>query len=77
MLTALPDIRQVHRDLPPSMASEDFAFMLQQRPGAYIWLGNGENSAALHNPHYDFNDELSPLGVAYWCALVRTLLGQS
>ncbi|MBY5924744.1 MULTISPECIES: M20 aminoacylase family protein [unclassified Halomonas] len=77
VLTALPDIRQVHRDLPPSMASEDFAFMLQQRPGAYIWLGNGENSAALHNPHYDFNDELSPLGVAYWCALVRTLLGQS
>ncbi|MCG7600463.1 M20 family metallopeptidase [Halomonas sp. McH1-25] len=74
VLEAMPDIRQVHRDLPPSMASEDFAFMLQERPGAYIWLGNGKDSAALHNPHYDFNDELTPIGVAYWTALVRTLL---
>ncbi|WP_417331169.1 M20 aminoacylase family protein [Halomonas cupida] len=75
VLEAMPDIRQVHRDMPPSMASEDFAFMLQQCPGAYIWLGNGKDSAALHNPHYDFNDELTPLGVAYWTTLVRTLLG--
>ncbi|PTL92991.1 amidohydrolase [Halomonas litopenaei] len=77
VLDSLPDIRRVHRDLPPSMASEDFAFMLQQRPGAYIWLGNGVDSASLHNPHYDFNDELSPIGVAYWTALVRSLLGDS
>lgn len=75
VLGALPDIHQVHRDLPPSMASEDFAFMLQQRPGAYIWLGNGKDSAALHNPHYDFNDALAPIGVTYWTALARTLLG--
>lgn len=75
VLEAMPGIRQVHRDVPPSMASEDFAFMLQQCPGAYIWLGNGKDSAALHNPNYDFNDELAPLGVAYWSALVRTLLG--
>ena len=75
VLETLPDIRRVHRDLPPSMASEDFAFMLQQRPGAYIWLGNGEDSASLHNPHYDFNDALAPIGVAYWAALARTLLG--
>ncbi|ALM53025.1 M20 aminoacylase family protein [Halomonas huangheensis] len=75
VLESMPGIHRVRRDLPPSMASEDFAFMLQQRPGAYIWLGNGKDSAALHNPHYDFNDELAPIGVGYWTALVRTLLG--
>ncbi|MFQ3788713.1 M20 aminoacylase family protein [Halomonas sp. A29] len=74
VLEALPGITRVHRDLPPSMASEDFAFMLEACPGAYIWLGNGVWSAALHNPHYDFNDAIAPLGVAYWQALVRTLL---
>ena len=74
VLKAMPGIQQVHRELPPSMASEDFAFMLQQRPGAYIWLGNGTDSAALHNPAYDFNDALAPIGVAYWIALVKTLL---
>lgn len=75
VLEAMPDIRRVHRDLPPSMASEDFAFMLQQRRGAYIWLGNGKDSASLHNPKYDFNDALAPIGVAYWTALARALLG--
>lgn len=74
VLEALPGITRVHRDLPPSMASEDFAFMLEACPGAYIWLGNGVWSAALHNPHYDFNDAIAPLGVAYWQALVKTLL---
>ncbi|WP_337133672.1 M20/M25/M40 family metallo-hydrolase, partial [Staphylococcus aureus] len=58
------------------MASEDFAFMLNERPGAYIWLGNGEECPALHNPHYDFNDALTPLGVDYWVQLVRTLLAR-
>ncbi|VFR26169.1 Catalyzes the cleavage of p-aminobenzoyl-glutamate to p-aminobenzoate and glutamate, subunit A [plant metagenome] len=66
---------RVHRDLPPSMASEDFSFMSQACPGAYIWLGNGQDSASLHNPRYDFNDALLPLGVKYWTALVRSLLG--
>ncbi|MGS2745040.1 amidohydrolase [Halomonas sp. LS-001] len=74
VLEAMPHITHVHRDQPPSMASEDFAFMLCECPGAYIWLGNGENSAALHNPHYDFNDALSPIGVSYWVQLVQTLL---
>ncbi|WP_163560489.1 M20 aminoacylase family protein [Halomonas sp. NO4] len=74
VLDGLPGIARVHRDLAPSMASEDFAFMLNERPGAYIWLGNGERSAALHNPHYDFNDDLLPLGVAYWVELVTSLL---
>ncbi|QJQ95651.1 MULTISPECIES: M20 aminoacylase family protein [Halomonadaceae] len=73
VLEALPGITQVHRDMAPSMASEDFAFMLNERPGAYLWLGNGD-SAALHNPRYDFNDAIAPLGVAYWQALVRQLL---
>ncbi|WP_110665977.1 M20 aminoacylase family protein [Salinicola halophilus] len=73
VLTAMSKIRKVHRDLAPSMGSEDFAFMLEQRPGAYVWLGNGD-SAALHNPAYDFNDAIAPLGVEYWQALVRRLL---
>lgn len=75
VLGSLPGITRVHRQLAPSMASEDFAFLLNERPGAYIWLGNGEESASLHNPHYDFNDAVTPLGVAYWLALVRQLLG--
>lgn len=76
VLESLPAVSHVHRNLPPSMASEDFAFMLNARPGAYIWLGNGEDSAALHNPHYDFNDQLSPIGVSYWVQLVKHLLGE-
>lgn len=58
----------------PQMGSEDFAFMLQKKPGAYIWLGAGEG-AGLHNPHYNFNDELLTLGVAYWIAVVEQVLG--
>ncbi|MGZ8151977.1 MAG: M20 aminoacylase family protein [Methylovulum sp.] len=60
----------------PSMGSEDFAFMLQEKPGCYIWIGNGssENSCLLHNPHYDFNDEILPIGAAYWVQLVETVL---
>ncbi|HLR29011.1 MAG TPA: M20 aminoacylase family protein [Paenalcaligenes sp.] len=74
-LQAVPGIREVHRNVPPSMGSEDFSFMLEQAPGAYIWLGNGEDSAPLHNPRYDFNDELLPIGVHYWLSLVHVLLG--
>ncbi|MGR8952324.1 MAG: M20 aminoacylase family protein [Gammaproteobacteria bacterium] len=60
----------------PSMGSEDFAFMLQQKPGCYLWIGNGpsHNSCLLHNPHYDFNDEILPVGAAYWVKLVETVL---
>ncbi len=65
---------KVHRDLKPSMASEDFSFMSQARPGVYIWMGNGEDSASLHNPQYDFNDQVLPLGVKYFVALVHALL---
>jgi amidohydrolase len=57
----------------PSMGSEDFAFMLQEKPGCYLWIGNGPsaNSCLLHNPHYDFNDDMLPIGAAYWVTLVR------
>lgn len=59
--------------LEPAATSEDFSFMLQQRPGAYIWLGQGAegSTAPLHNPHYDFNDEVLELGVRLHVALAR------
>lgn len=55
------------------MGSEDFAYMLEARPGAMIYVGNGR-SAALHHPAYDFNDEALPYGVGYWVNLVETAL---
>ncbi|MFC7514068.1 M20 aminoacylase family protein [Herbaspirillum sp. GCM10030257] len=63
----------VHTDIKPAMGSEDFAFMLQKRPGAYIGIGasEGKNDYPLHNPYYDFNDAILPLGAAYWVALVK------
>jgi hippurate hydrolase len=63
-------------DLAPSMASEDFAYMLQEKPGAYIWIGNGptENGHNLHSPRYDFNDEVLPIGVEYWIRLACRVL---
>ena len=59
------------------MAGEDFAYMLQARPGAYIWLGQGGSplGCGLHNSGYDFNDEVGPIGARYWIALVKELLG--
>jgi len=67
---------RVNQQPTPCMGSEDFAFMLQEKPGCYIWIGNGssENSCLLHNPHYDFNDEILPVGAAYWVKLVETVL---
>jgi len=67
---------QVHTDIKPAMGSEDFAFMLQKRPGAYIGIGAGEgpNDPPVHNPYYDFNDAILPLGAAYWVALVKQQL---
>jgi amidohydrolase len=54
----------------PMMGGEDFAFMLEARPGAFIFIGNGD-SAGLHHPGYDFNDEIMPAGVSYWVRLVE------
>lgn len=64
---------EVIRSIPPVMGSEDFSFLLQARPGAFILAGNGDTSH-LHTPNYDFNDELIPWGVSYWATLVRDQL---
>jgi len=61
-------------DATPVMGSEDFAYMLQEKPGCYIWLGAGEDRAAVHNPAYDFNDEILPIGASYWVELTEDLL---
>jgi hippurate hydrolase len=68
----------------PTMGSEDFSFMLQARPGCYFFLGNGdgthredghgEGPCMLHNPSYDFNDDLIPIGATVWVRLVETYL---
>jgi hippurate hydrolase len=63
----------VDRNKPPAMGSEDFSFMMEQVPGAYINLGNGD-SAALHNQHYDFNDAATPYGAALFAHLVERKL---
>jgi hippurate hydrolase len=64
---------QVDAALPPMMGAEDFSFMLNERPGAFIWIGNGD-SAGLHHPAYNFNDEAIPFGTSYWVKLVETAL---
>ena len=68
---------KVLRNEAPSMTAEDFAFMLEVRPGCYVWLGQGEGEGTcmLHSPNYDFRDEVIPTGVAYWKALVMERLG--
>jgi amidohydrolase len=66
---------RVDRAMAPRMGSEDFSFMLEKVPGAFIYLGNGENCASLHNPRYDFNDDAIPFGAALFSHLVeRTLV---
>ncbi|MBR1148416.1 M20 aminoacylase family protein [Bradyrhizobium sp. AUGA SZCCT0431] len=60
-------------EMPPLMAGEDFAFMLEQRPGALIFCGNGD-SAGLHHPEYNFNDEALVFGTSYWIKLVENTL---
>ncbi len=64
---------KVDRDMEPLMAGEDFSYMLEARPGAFIFIGNGD-SAGLHHPAYDFNDEAIPHGVSYWVRLAETAL---
>ena len=64
---------KVNTDYPPMMGAEDFAFMLNERPGAFIFVGNGD-SASLHHPAYDFNDEVIPLGTSYWVRLAEAAL---
>ncbi|MBB4577253.1 M20 aminoacylase family protein [Rhizobium lentis] len=59
--------------IKPGMGSEDFAYMLEARPGSYIFLGNG-STASCHNPAYDFDDEALPYGIGYWVNLVEKVL---
>jgi len=78
--------QNVFAEHEPTMGSEDFAFMLQARPGAYIFIGNGDGShrlaghgegpCMLHNPSFDFNDELIPVGATFWVRLVEKFLAR-
>ncbi|EEZ31886.1 amidohydrolase [Brucella sp. NF 2653] len=64
---------KVDTDIEPMMAAEDFSYMLEARPGAYIFLGNGD-TPGLHHPAYDFNDDAIPYGVSYFVAVAETAL---
>ncbi|WP_420329989.1 M20 aminoacylase family protein [Paraburkholderia mimosarum] len=66
--------QRLYREVPPNMTSEDFGFMLEERPGAYVLIGNardGTTAPALHHPEYDFNDDIISAGVRYWVALAQ------
>ena len=73
MAEAVAGEANVNRATAPVMGGEDFSYMLQARPGAFIFIGNG-NSASLHNPAYDFNDDAIPHGMSYWIKLTETAL---
>ena len=87
--TVMDDIvgaENVTRNIEPTMGSEDFAYMLKAKPGAYVFIGNGDGAhravghglgpCMLHNPSYDFNDELIPVGATYWVRLAETFLAR-
>jgi metal-dependent amidase/aminoacylase/carboxypeptidase family protein len=66
---------RVDRAVAPVMGAEDFAYMLERKPGAYIFMGIGHDEAPmLHSPDYDFNDDALPYGASYWAKLVEQLL---
>jgi hippurate hydrolase len=67
---------RVDTDPQPNMASEDFAFMLQAKPGCYVWMGTqrGPDTPTLHNPRYDFNDDMLAVGASYWVTLAEQQL---
>ena len=77
-------VDHVDAAVEPTMGSEDFAFMLQHKPGCYVFLGNGDGGhrdaghglgpCNLHNPSYDFNDDLLPIGATYWIELAQAAL---
>ena len=71
--TSIVGADRVDGNTPPIMGAEDFSYMLEARPGAFVFIGNGE-SAGLHHPAYDFNDEAIPLGIEYWVTLVEATL---
>lgn len=65
--------RNVDTEVPPVLGGEDFSYMLEARPGAFIFIGNG-NTAGVHHPAYDFNDDAIPVGCSYWARLVETAM---
>ncbi|QJQ06285.1 amidohydrolase [Undibacterium piscinae] len=77
---------QVDAQVEPTMGAEDFSFMLQEKPGCYAFIGNGEGAhrdighglgpCNLHNPSYDFNDDLLPIGATYWVRLAESYLNK-
>jgi hippurate hydrolase len=87
VLKSIVDADKVNDHVEPTMGAEDFAFMLQEKAGCYVFIGNGEGShrmaghglgpCNLHNPSYDFNDDLLPLGATYWVRLAETFLANS
>jgi amidohydrolase len=74
--TAIVGSQHVDTDPRPEMGSEDFAFMLQAKPGCYVWLGAGHGAETpnIHNPLYDFNDDVLPIGTSYWVTLAEQQL---
>lgn len=87
VLNGIVGAENVDRGIPPSMGAEDFAFMLREKPGCYVWIGNGlgdhrseghgTGPCMLHNGSYDFNDNLIPLGATYWVELAKQWLTSS
>ena len=67
---------KVDINLPAMMGGEDFSYMLEEKPGAFIFVGNGD-TAGLHHPKYDFNDDAIPFGTSYWVALAESALPTS
>ena len=86
VMRSIVGAERVSAQTEPTMGAEDFAFMLLQKPGCYVFIGNGEGGhrdhghglgpCNLHNPSYDFNDELLPLGATYWVRLAEACLKQ-
>ncbi|MEO6919155.1 MAG: M20 aminoacylase family protein [Collimonas sp.] len=84
VLQAMVGSNNVNPQVEPTMGAEDFAFMLQNKPGCYVFIGNGEGAhrdsghglgpCNLHNASYDFNDDLLPIGASYWVNLAETYL---
>jgi amidohydrolase len=73
-------VDRVLRNEPPVMAAEDFAWMLLEKPGSYVWIGNDpqhQGGCMLHNPGYDFNDRILPIGASYWVELAESWLSGS
>jgi len=75
--SAVVGAEHVDTDPVPEMGSEDFAFMLEKKPGCYVWLGAGDDADTpnIHSPFYDFNDAALPIGASYWVTLAEQQVG--